>query len=376
MPAKRFSLGLVPSIHITSCDGSVEIRGSSREETIVEFNDVDTAITESEGAITIQTDGSCVIRFPENGNVTIGKVDGSLRLKQVLGTVAIESVDGSVSVRQVGSLSIGNVDGQLNVRNVNGSFSLENAAGHLTVHDVSGMLAISRVQGHFSGRDLVAGGHIGEVEGNVVLRTALDAGAQLEFYAHGNAEVSIPENANLRVIAQAGGGVKANTAFNFSQEGETFSAVIGNGEATINASADGRIRIRTTTAFDPEDDTFYDLEDFNLRLDEVFNQIDASFSSFEPALNALPHHVRSRVSRKLEAARQRVEDAQKRVTKTVVSAQRDLGGQNWGGPSDAGLQHSEPVAEQERMAVLQMLEHGKITVQEAEMLISALEGKR
>ena len=375
MPAKRFSLGLTPSIHITSCDGSAEIRGSSREETIVEFNDMDTTITESEGEITIQTDGSCVIRFPENGHVTIGKVDGSVRLKQVLGTVSVESVDGSVSVRQVGPLSIGSVDGQLNIRNVNGAFSLENVAGHLTVHDVVGTLAIGRVQGHFSGRNLAAGGHVGEVDGNVVLRTALDAGAQLEFYAHGNADLSIPENANLRVIAQAEGGVTANTTFKFSQEGETFSAVIGNGEATITASADGRIRIRTTSTFDPEDDTFYDLEDFNLRLDEVFNQIDASFSSFEPALDALPHNVRSRVSRKLEAARQRVEDAQKRVTRTVVSAQRDLGGQRWGEPSDAGIQRSEPIAEQERMAVLQMLEHGQITVQEAEMLISALEGK-
>jgi transposase len=97
--------------------------------------------------------------------------------------------------------------------------------------------------------------------------------------------------------------------------------------------------------------------------------------SFGPALDALPHKVRSRVSRKLEAARQRVEDAQKHVTKTVVSAQRDLGEQGWDAAPDTGLRRSEPVVEEERMAVLQMLEQGKITVQEAEKLIAALEGK-
>jgi hypothetical protein len=70
-----------------------------------------------------------------------------------------------------------------------------------------------------------------------------------------------------------------------------------------------------------------------------------------------------------------VEDAQKSVSKTVVSAQRDLGDQGWGTPPADGIQRSEPIAEQERMAVLQMLEQGTITVQEAEMLISALEGK-
>jgi hypothetical protein len=375
MPAKRFSLGLSPNVHIVSCGGNLEIRGSSREETIIEFNDTDTVINENEGAITIETDGSCVIRFPENGSVNIGDVDGSLQLKHALGSVIVASVDGSVSVRQVGPLAIGSVDGQVNIRNVNGSLTLEKAEGHVSVRDVAGEVVIAHVGGHFSGRNMAAGGRITNVDGNVALRTGVEEGTSLEFHADGNADLSIPEDANLRVIAHADGGVKANSAFEIFEDGETFSAVIGNGEATITASAGGRIRIKTTTAFDPEDDTMVDLEDFNLRLDEVFNQIDASFMSFEPALDALPHRVRSRVSRKLEAARQRVEDAQKSVSKTVVSAQRDLGDQGWGTPPADGIQRSEPIAEQERMAVLQMLEQGTITVQEAEMLISALEGK-
>jgi hypothetical protein len=68
------------------------------------------------------------------------------------------------------------------------------------------------------------------------------------------------------------------------------------------------------------------------------------------------------------------------VEETVRSVERDVGDRHvhiaavdFDLPNS--LRGAQPVTEQERLTVLQMLEEGKITVQEAEQLLAALEGR-
>ena len=49
---------------------------------------------------------------------------------------------------------------------------------------------------------------------------------------------------------------------------------------------------------------------------------------------------------------------------------------NKGAPAPPGASRSEPVAEEERMAILKMLQEKKITAEQAEQLLQALEGGR
>ena len=79
----------------------------------------------------------------------------------------------------------------------------------------------------------------------------------------------------------------------------------------------------------------------------------------------------------LDAARRKMVDAQRRVEQTMRSASRDLGSAEWSVNVNLGNSQkpSEPISEQERLMILQMLEEGKISVAEAQKLLAALEGR-
>jgi hypothetical protein len=71
-----------------------------------------------------------------------------------------------------------------------------------------------------------------------------------------------------------------------------------------------------------------------------------------------------------------MEEAQRRVEKSVRSAGRDVGAAAMGDTVQVDLGHAqEPITEEERLLILKMLEEKKISVQEAEKLLAALEGR-
>ncbi len=76
------------------------------------------------------------------------------------------------------------------------------------------------------------------------------------------------------------------------------------------------------------------------------------------------------MQRKLEAAQRRAE----RKARAAERAARDR--RRRPEPPEGPIKpRSEPVSDEERMMILQMLEQGKVTPEEAEQLLAALEGK-
>jgi ElaB/YqjD/DUF883 family membrane-anchored ribosome-binding protein len=182
-------------------------------------------------------------------------------------------------------------------------------------------------------------------------------------------------------MIEAGGSIEADEGFASMAEGRRRTITLGSGQASVTLRADGNVRIKRWGYHSDDTEYPFAFDDFTAHLDDVFAQIDVQFSNIEPSLHGLPDHIRGRVSRKLEKARRRMEDAQRRVEETVQSAVRDIGDRHIHAAAaefelPESLRGVEPVTEQERLAVLQMLEEGKITVQEAERLLAALEGRR
>jgi len=84
-------------------------------------------------------------------------------------------------------------------------------------------------------------------------------------------------------------------------------------------------------------------------------------------------------------AAKRAEEAARRVERHAERQVRRWGGKVNVGPWDfgpkgtstpPGVPKSEPVADEERMAILKMLQEKKITSEQAEQLLKALEGGR
>jgi hypothetical protein len=104
-------------------------------------------------------------------------------------------------------------------------------------------------------------------------------------------------------------------------------------------------------------------------LDARFGASDSGFSTFDS--DRLGERIRSVVSRSMRKAAKAQRRAERHSERHAERA-RSRGHSFF--PS-FGAQAGEPASEEERMSILRMLEQGKISVDEAEQLLMALEGK-
>lgn len=375
MPVMRLNLGANPRIMIEQCGGNLEIRGWSREETVIEYEDREADIESVEGTVKLSTDNSCAMRVPEAGTVSINNVDGNLKIKEVDSALNINHVGGTAIIRKVQTLHVGGIDGHLMVREVEGDFNFNHVGGNATLRDVHGMLTGESIDGHLVAKSINGGANIQHIGGNLAIKTDFKAETHYEFRSDGSVEIAVPEAADVRFQVEADGSIKADTNFQTILEGRQRIFVAGSGATTFKIIAGGSVRIKQRSMYRSEEDFPDGFEDFNEQMEDALSQLDIQFESIEAQLDRIPDHIRGRVSRQLDAARRRVMDAQRHATRTVERATRDIGTNPSVYVDFAGGQPSDPVSEDERMMILQMLEDGKITVQEAQKLLEALEGR-
>jgi hypothetical protein len=376
MTVMRLNLGRSPRIVVEECGGNLEVRGWSREETVIEYSDRETDIETVEGSLKISTRSHLSLRVPETSTISIGNVGGNLRLKEVDTALNIENVGGTLMVRRIQALHLGSVGGHLVLRDVDGDFNFQTIGGNVTLRDVRGPLIGETVNGHVVAKTAPAGAKIEQIGGNLVLKTDLKPETSYEFRCDGSAEITVPESADVRFLVDASGTIKADTNFQTVLEGRQRIFMSGSGSSVFKLSAGGSVRIKQRSMYRTEEDMPEGFEDFSEEIEEAMSHLDLQFESIEAQLERIPEHIRGRVERKLDAARRHVIDAQKRASRTVERATRDLSG----APSvyvdfSGSGQPKEPVSEAERMMILQMLEEGKINVKDAQKLLEALEGR-
>jgi hypothetical protein len=138
--------------------------------------------------------------------------------------------------------------------------------------------------------------------------------------------------------------------------------VLGNGSAKITLNAGGDIRVTNDA------EAGNSAEDFG-----NFAGLNFDWSGFERQVEQATARAAKRAE---EAARRIGRHAERQARRWKGNSK--MGGWNWEvGPKGVPTPPtppSEPVAEQERMAILKMLAEKKITAEQAEQLLNALEG--
>jgi hypothetical protein len=191
----------------------------------------------------------------------------------------------------------------------------------------------------------------------------------------GDAIIHVPPWASVRFVVPAGTSLHLPRELEAVSEGEKAIVTLGDGLATVHLAVDGGVIIKERGDDDLGDEfaAAFD-EDFAASWESITARVEEQLGA---RLQDLPDHVRSHVEANLDASRRHMEAAQRKAKQAVRRAERHalegLGAVQVGigssGP-DTG-----PVSEEERLAVLQMLEEGKISVEEAEELLAALEGR-
>ena len=410
------------SPHITlDISGDLRLKGQDTFEVIAKADGPEDLILDAQDdQVIIRCISSCSLRVPRAAIVTVNAVNGDANIKGVDGDLKIERIDGELALRNVGNTEIGRVSGGMSAKDVDGMFTIDSISGDTAARRVQGNFIVNgKISGNLSLSD-VGGSARASVDGNIMLRLDPAPGHEYEFSSRGNlfcrlsaetsAEISVPKASQVMVNLP---GIHATAPVQ-----SPYALTLGEGDAKITLSADGNVVLDTHA---PD----WEMEDFDLDINaevngmadtvsqQITQQIESQMRMMEDQLNAQLSSLSMRLSaakltqdqarmiqdrareaseRATARAQERVRRAQERMEQKLAAAQRRM--EHRQQASERASRHAhrgwsfniptpptpptppgEPVSEDERLLILQMLEEKKITMEQAEELLTALEGK-
>jgi hypothetical protein len=258
------------------------------------------------------------------------------------------------------------------LRGSTGDLFVKNAQGDVSIRDVAGNINLETVAD-----DLALRG----VGGNIKVNVGDDVIVYLEPKADGNYSVVagddillvLPANTNATLTVQ---GDEINIDLPGVEDDEDAterSIVLGDGSAMISLSAGGDVRVSDKANAGEFAEEFGNFAGLNF-----------DWSGFGDRISHQMERVAERVARQTEQAARRAEEAGRRAERHAERHARkwkgkvNVGRWNWNiGPTGVitpPAPPSEPVAEEERMAILKMLQEKKISAAQADELLKALDG--
>jgi DUF4097 and DUF4098 domain-containing protein YvlB len=355
----------------------------------------DTRVRRISGAITaehLSGDAS----LGDVGSIALNEVSGDARIRTADGDLELEKVFGDLRLRSVnGDIRFGQVSGDVSARGVQGSLSGTGVSGDLSVRGVAGLVACDSVSGSVDAAFLDGGLEV-SASGNASLKTDLASGCTYNIAAHGNVAVTLPIHANARFEIDSSSKINHNVDFDEIEEASRNRLVgrIGDGEASVSIKASGAVSLRCKSeaedfifGFEPSEE-----EELGLELESMAEEIERNIEAHMARLNAQLEQELSRIDhtalhlksekaaiRAAEKARRKAEHAAERTRIKAERAQRRwerVGSVRPAPPSPPASQRrqADPITEEERLMILEMVKDGKITSSEAASLLEALEG--
>lgn len=408
--------GETPLIRIKS-DADLTIKGKDEAHVSVKSSSPEDVKVEHDGnTISIRSTAEAQVRVPRGSSIEVERCTGNLILKGYDGSTTIDRVDGNLMVKSIGSLKINRVSGDLEGKNIEGMTEIGNVDGNLSLRNLEDFRVTGRVSGNLALAD-VDGNASGRSDGNITLRLDPQPGSVYEFTASGNLVCRLPEDTGARLsIPRAGGRVRVKVGeIDLSRDrGRDIFAGIGDADSQLILTADGTLMVLGQA---PEWDLSKDFDaDFGEEFEGMAEEISShAVEQVEAQMEALSAHLEAQLShmnetlgaagisaeaaariserareasmRATERAQEKMHRAQERIRRKMEQAQRKAEqrarreerrstGRSWSydSSSAAAKPPSDPVSDEERLTILKMLAEKKIGMEEAEKLLSALEG--
>lgn len=354
---------------------NVYLRSWDRDDVEVRYLDSDLADFEQiDQTVLLSGQINCLISSPKDVTIIVEHVGGNCEILGDFANMTIENVGGNLGIESIDNGLIEKVGGNLRIGAANGSLIIEKVGGNLHIANKSSALQIERVGGN-----LYASGKFGAMDssvgGNIKIFVTEIEPASLTFSAGGNISLSYHSEPNFHIIAKAGANYRIETQ-NEKINGHTgrVDHVFGNGSAQWTLKAGGNLHIFPTESADLPAFSFEASDDSHW--DEIANRrFDFGSAAFDK-LNYLDEEISEKIMRKKAKAEDRIQKAMEKLNRKLDWENTSFTGVNWSTndvEKKAAKSPSEPVTEEERMIILRMLQDKKITAEEAEKLLDALD---
>jgi hypothetical protein len=358
--SQTISAGRTPKIFVESVGGGLSLVGWEGDDILLKGDDDEMRVSQDGDQVNVSCEDDLSLRVPKNASVVIANIGGDASLRSLMGNVELKEIGGDLSLRDVHSVSIDTVHADLSLRDAKGHFFVKNARGDVSIREVDGNVSLESVADDLALRD--ARGNINaNVAGDVVLYLNPQAGNVYSVNAGDDILLVMPPKANATLTLNADEidiewkGVK-------NEEDATSRVItLGDGSAIVSLTAGGDIRVSN------QPNAGETAEDFG-----NFAGIGMDWSGFGERISRQVEQATRRAAKQAEeAARRATERAGRRGPNVDVK----MGRWNWDlSPKGVPMPPNPPVSDEERMAILKMLQEKKITAEEAEKLLSALEG--
>jgi hypothetical protein len=402
-------VGLAPTLLANEIEGDFQVTGWDRPELHLRGPKADEITRISAGdepgalqEIHFSARRNCHVQTPLQSKLRAGQVQGNVALNLLLGAVEFGDVDGNFAANSTGPLTLGHVDGNLSVRAVAGGFSAQGIDGNARIAQVAGDLHLGAVDGNLSIGEVV-GNVTAAADGDVDLSLNLAPGQHVQVTADGNITCRIQPDAGVVVRLEAEGNIRVKNLGEPRRDEDTcLEFVLGDGGAIVDLCAAGNITLVGSEVrsfgggidFDPNASQEMN-EEMARRAAELGQQIAQQVESQVGVLtreleeklaridnDEMANKIQDRVSSALRRAEEKLAEAMRKIE--VREGDRRRKGYGWQTPPTPPTPPAPPVPpapprrpqanDEDRMMILRMVEGGKISVEQAERLLAALNG--
>jgi hypothetical protein len=365
METLNLEIGGRPRVRLVSIGGDLRLVGQAGTRLRAQApskGDLKVATRDDETVITCAS--SCMLFLPEAAEIVVETVEGDVRAHALTGSLNLGQVHGDLSVRRCANLHAERVSGGLVVRKLERGLAVTWIGGDGQLEQVEGGVQIGQVEG-----DLVAHNVVGVLScacgGDVHLEWKPTPQSTSQLTCLGDLHCRLLPGASVAFQLQASGDMDLGK-LQGTPSPQGLRVTLGDGEAEAAFQAGGDLRLRAAG----QEFAFPELEGLQEDLDDLMRtHWEEALSGIEEAGALAGGFDPQRIARQI---RRSVDQVQRHVPR-VAAAARSSGEVSV--PSSSPGAKSEPVAGEERLAILRMLEHGKINVDQAEQLLHALEGK-
>lgn len=406
MSKDQFKTGDSPFIRVERCGGDLVVRGWA--ETVLQVKG-DYQLSESEKGYSLSSEAGLHIYIPRDATLSVGRVGGSLNVKQFTGTGSYDYIHGDAVISQANDNHFGVVHGDLVARNLIGALIVDEINGdmvargisHATIKALHGDLSARIIDGNISidsihgdadlrtvngdvvvnqgFRDVNLNGVSGRVAvsavtGDIRLRGGLNGGDHV-LESRGDIVIRWPEGLPINMNAS---GSRIDNRLELedatTEKQGTLTGRIGQSDTNLTVKTMGRVILRQQTMDDEKMKGYGGDMEFNF---------EAEMAGITARIEAEVNNHIARVTRDIESKfgpdfGQRInEKIAHKMDKVAERSRRRTDPRSRTPGSEFGPQPAAPskksASTEEQLKILKMVETGKISPEEAGMLLEALE---
>ena len=395
MKQETLALGKNTTLKIANVPSDLRITGWDRDEIRAKTSGKILELLDNEEQISLTCDNDLIISLPKNTQIEIGNIGGDATLRELSSPLKLAEVGGDLVMRHIAKAEIGDIGGDLVLRHAE-TFHANKIGSDASIRDVSGEISIANI-----GSDL----HLREIQGNLNTKVGNDAiiylhpqkGAEYNLTAGGDVFLRLPNNADLEMALSAGGDLSINLPDIEKTDEKIRTLMLGLASAKLTFSAGNDLRVTSksdtwSARADFDIDIPFSDVDFDGLGDDFAENITCHFDTFPDKffeklslkMDTFPDELMDKITRKVDASarktekkihktEQKIRRAEHKISKAERKAERKAARHaiSFGGrkPSPPPM----PVSDDERLLILKMLQEKKISADDAEKLLSALE---